>query len=153
MSNRSECDKAIQETYRNEVVRYLRKVLKAAYPETWQERLRKPFKDRWNQMERDARESRARGVMTVLVVDSRTPRSAHKAVIRGRTVFAQTCRALAVTSSSDSSSSRSSDPRPKPRRPLTNASTVPARATGPAMARTWISTAPSWRQNGEHSRP
>ena len=39
----------------------------------------------------------ARGVMTVLVVDSRTPRSAQKAVIRGRTVFSKTCRALAVT--------------------------------------------------------
>ena len=39
----------------------------------------------------------ARGVMTVFVADSRTPRSAKKAVIRGRMVSSKTCRASAVT--------------------------------------------------------
>lgn len=38
----------------------------------------------------------ARGVLTVSVADSRTPRSAKKAVIRGRMVSSQTCRASAV---------------------------------------------------------
>ena len=35
--------------------------------------------------------------MTVFVADSRPPRSAQKAVIRGRRVSSKTCRALAVT--------------------------------------------------------
>ena len=39
----------------------------------------------------------ARGVLTVFVADSRPPRSANKAVIRGRMVSSKTCRALAVT--------------------------------------------------------
>jgi hypothetical protein len=39
----------------------------------------------------------AMGVMTVFVGDSLTPRSARKALIRGRTVSSKTCREVAVT--------------------------------------------------------
>jgi hypothetical protein len=39
----------------------------------------------------------AMGVMTVFIGDSLTPRSAKKALIRGRTVSSRTCRELAVT--------------------------------------------------------
>ena len=39
----------------------------------------------------------ARGVMTVFSVESRTPRSAKKALIRGRTTSANSCREVAVT--------------------------------------------------------
>ena len=56
------CFGGIQEYYRNSVVRHIRTTLKTKYPDSWQDKLRAPFKEKeWTKFQDDAKSSRESG--------------------------------------------------------------------------------------------
>jgi tetratricopeptide (TPR) repeat protein len=70
-SNKTICFKAIQETYRNSVVSYVRTRMKTAYPEDWQDRLRKLFQNssEWAEIKRKMKEREVSHVVDIVTED------------------------------------------------------------------------------------
>lgn len=63
------CYEAIQVLYRNAVVSQIRQRLQAAYPNQWQEKLRKPFQKEWDAVVEAANETRLTGELSSQVRD------------------------------------------------------------------------------------
>jgi len=61
---------AIQRKYRNAIIRHIREALKAKYGENWEEQVKKPFKDEWDKIKRNADVYRQTGEISVPVVDA-----------------------------------------------------------------------------------
>ena len=60
---------AVQRKYRNSIVRHVRATLKAKYRETWEEQVRKPFKNEWDRIKQNADVYRQTGEVSVPVTD------------------------------------------------------------------------------------
>jgi tetratricopeptide (TPR) repeat protein len=68
-SNLVICYEGIQRVYRNAVVKLLRERLTRAFPQEFQERLRKPFEKEWEKIKQSAAERRQSGELGAQVID------------------------------------------------------------------------------------
>src|ERR1035438_5159982 len=70
-SNKTICFQAIQETYRNSVISYVRTRMKTAYPEDWQNRLRQLFRNssEWAEIKRKMKEREVSHVVDIVTED------------------------------------------------------------------------------------
>jgi len=69
VSNLTRCYEGIQRIYRNAVVRRIRLVLVANYPDDHLERLTRPFQKEWTEIKASAEERRKTGELTAQIVD------------------------------------------------------------------------------------
>lgn len=61
---------AIQRKYRNSIISHVRVALKAKYKKDWEEQVKKPFKEEWDKIKRNADIYRQTGEISVSVIDA-----------------------------------------------------------------------------------
>lgn len=69
VSNLTRCYEGIQRIYRNAVVRQVRLILQASYPEEHLQRLKKPFQKEWDRIRSSAEERRRTGELAAQIID------------------------------------------------------------------------------------
>ena len=68
-SNLTRCYEGVQRIYRNAVVRHVRSIFVATYPDDHLERLKKPFQKEWAEIKVSAEERRKTGELAAQIID------------------------------------------------------------------------------------